>query len=218
MRLSLNRPRRSVNVPTETLSTESRLRTDWRGIGSSPGSRSTSLARPRMVVVQGAIRARRSLGIAMVRDRTKTGRRLTSGSSHHHTSPLAGKSFTKKLPSRGRKPDHPIRPAPPAAVRRRWRIRHRSQPRDVSPQVPRELHRAGPHRSSPTSDSLRSSRAIRQPSCLPVCVACHNYATDDLELSRVRSAHIVPISTAWHQGSPWLSGDPIRSRSIHRGS
>ena len=50
-------------------------------------SRMTSLARPRMVVVHGATRARRSRGMAASRERTTTGRRPTSGSSDHHTSP-----------------------------------------------------------------------------------------------------------------------------------
>jgi len=48
------------------------------GTGSSPGSRTTSLARPRIVVVQGATNARRSRGIAASRDRTTTGRRPIS--------------------------------------------------------------------------------------------------------------------------------------------
>ena len=64
MRSSPNLPRRSVSVPTETLSTESRFTADRRGIGSSPGSSCTSLASPRIVVAHGAIRARRSLGMA----------------------------------------------------------------------------------------------------------------------------------------------------------
>ena len=43
-----------------------------------------------MVVVQGATSARRSRGIAASRDHTTTGRRPTSASSHHQTSPRNG--------------------------------------------------------------------------------------------------------------------------------
>jgi hypothetical protein len=75
MRWSLSRPMRSTSTPTETLSTESRLTALRRGIGSSPGSRTTSLARPRIVVVHGATSARPSRGIAASRDSTMTGRR-----------------------------------------------------------------------------------------------------------------------------------------------
>ena len=56
-----------------------------------------SLTSPRMVVVHGAIRARRCLGITASRDRTTTGRRPTSGSSHHQTSPRAGGALTTLL-------------------------------------------------------------------------------------------------------------------------
>ena len=96
MRSSLRRPSRSVSAPTETLSMESRLTADRRGIGSSPVSSTTSLGSPRIFVVQGAINARRSRGIAASRERTTTGRREISGSWHHQTSPLDGRSFTTK--------------------------------------------------------------------------------------------------------------------------
>src|SRR3990172_4009657 len=126
-------PRRLVSVPTETLSTESRFTADSRGIGSSPGSISTSLARPRIVVVHGAINARRSLGIAASRDRITTGRREISGSSHHHTSPLAGRSFTTKRPPHETMLSHPIRPLHRADVLLIPHNRHRSPLRDVGP-------------------------------------------------------------------------------------
>ena len=54
IRSSLSRPRRSTRMATETLSTESRLIEDRLGTGSSAGSTTTSLARPRIVVVHGA--------------------------------------------------------------------------------------------------------------------------------------------------------------------
>jgi hypothetical protein len=79
MRSSLNRPIRSVMDPSATLSTESRFTADGRGMGSSPGSSTTSLARPRILVVHGATRALRSLGMAASRDRTTTGRRSSGG-------------------------------------------------------------------------------------------------------------------------------------------
>ena len=91
---SAKRPTRSTSTPIETLSTESRFTAERWEIGSSPGSRTTSLARPRMVVVHGATSARRSRGIAASRDRTTTGRRPTSPSSHHHTSPRVGSVVT----------------------------------------------------------------------------------------------------------------------------
>ena len=47
MRASLNRPSRSTSKPTDTDSTESRLTAHRFGTGSSPGSRTTSLRRPR---------------------------------------------------------------------------------------------------------------------------------------------------------------------------
>src|SRR5690625_7437299 len=48
-----------------------RFITERSGIGSSPGSSSTSLAKPRMVVVHGATRVRRRLGITASRDKSR---------------------------------------------------------------------------------------------------------------------------------------------------
>ena len=87
MRSSLRRPRRSTRTPMDTLATESRLTALTRGTGSTSGSSSTSLGSPRIVVVHGAMRVRPSRGMATSRLRTTTGRRPTSGSSHHHSSP-----------------------------------------------------------------------------------------------------------------------------------
>jgi hypothetical protein len=55
MRSSLRLPIRSMSTPTETLSTESRFTAVRLPTGSSPGSSTTSLASPRIVVVHGAI-------------------------------------------------------------------------------------------------------------------------------------------------------------------
>lgn len=67
MRGSATRPNRWTRMATETLSTESRLTAERSGTGSSPGSRTTSLASPRIVVVQGATSARRCRGITTSR-------------------------------------------------------------------------------------------------------------------------------------------------------
>jgi len=96
IRMSANRPTRLTSTASETLSTESRLTAERRGTGSSPGSRTTSLARPRIVVVHGATSARRCRGITASRDSTTTGRRPISGISHHHTSPRAGSAFMRR--------------------------------------------------------------------------------------------------------------------------
>ena len=139
IRASLSRPRRSTSTATETLSTESRLIAHRRGIGSSSGCKTTSLSRSRIVVVHGAMRARRSLGMAASRDRTTTGRRPMSGSSHHHTSPRDGRAVTTQRQSHEMKPDHPIRRVRRVdAVRRRCRWR-RSQWPGAEPRVPGAL-------------------------------------------------------------------------------
>lgn len=87
MRESAGRPSRVTRSDTATLSAESRLTAERRGTGSSPGSSTTSLASPRIVVVDGATSVRLSRGIAASRDRTTTGRRPICSISHHHSSP-----------------------------------------------------------------------------------------------------------------------------------
>lgn len=114
IRVSESRPRRLTKTATDTLSTESRLTAERRGIGSDPGSRTASLASPRIVVVHGATRARRKRGIAASRDRTTTGRQPISASSHHHTSPRAGHAFTNGRPPVATMPNRPTRRAPQA--------------------------------------------------------------------------------------------------------
>lgn len=114
IRSSLSLPSRSTRTATETLSTESRLIEDRLGTGSSAGSTTTSLARPRIVVVHGATSVRFRRGIAASRESTTTGRRPTSGNSHHHTSPRAGKVLELMMlrPPPGRTQDRPRRQAP----------------------------------------------------------------------------------------------------------
>ena len=109
MRASERRPSRSTSTAIATLSTESRLIADLRGMGSSPGSRSTSLGNPRTVVVQGATSDLPSRGIATSRESTTTGRRPMSASSHHQISPRAGTEFTKPLRLLERMPGLPTR-------------------------------------------------------------------------------------------------------------
>ena len=121
IRSSANRPTLSTRTATDTLSTESRLTAQRRGIGSCPGSRTTSLASPRIIVVHGATTARRSLGIAASRDSTMTGRRPISDNSHHHTSPRFGSGVTRRLPPSATSRDRPTRQADPPAFRHRRR-------------------------------------------------------------------------------------------------
>lgn len=108
---SARRPILSTRTPTATLSIESRFTAERRGTGSSPGSSTTSLGSPRIVVVQGATRVRRNRGIAASRDSTTTGLRPISGSSHHQTSPRDGNGLMKRRPPDGRNPRRPTRPA-----------------------------------------------------------------------------------------------------------
>lgn len=116
IRTSPRRPIRSTRTPSATLSTVSSLTAQRRGTGSSPGSSTTSLGRPRTIVVHGAISARWSRGMATSRDRTTTGRRPTSGSSHHHTSARAGGEVTRPLQQTGTTPGHPSRRLRPGVV------------------------------------------------------------------------------------------------------
>lgn len=127
MRPSLRRPKRSTSVPIETLSTESRLTAESIGIGSSPGSSTTSLGILRTVVVHGPIKARRSLGIAASRDKTTTGRRAISGSSHHQTSPLAGSGVTMPQRQHGMMQGLPTHQPPQVGARRRRRKQHQAR-------------------------------------------------------------------------------------------
>ncbi len=165
IRRSLRRPNRCVSVPTETLSIASRFTAEAWGMGSSDGSRRTSLGRPRMVVVQGAMIVRRSLGMATSRDNTTTGRRATSGSSHHQTSPRAGRAVTTARRLRGTRRGHPTRRARQADERRTPCRRRRFERRDVGRGAPRGLHRAGRHRCCPGAIVELPRGVTRPPSC-----------------------------------------------------
>lgn len=97
MRPSLRRPILSTKIDIETLSTESRFTAQRRLTGSSPGSRTISLGKFRTVVVHGAIKVRRNLGMAASRDITTTGLLGISGNSYHQTSPRKGEGVTRWL-------------------------------------------------------------------------------------------------------------------------
>jgi hypothetical protein len=80
MRVSANRPRRSTSTATETLSTESRFTAERRGIGSAPGSRTTSLASLRIVVVHGVVAVLINAGVCgRVPGRDSPGRDVPTG-------------------------------------------------------------------------------------------------------------------------------------------
>src|SRR5713101_1898341 len=180
IRSPLSRPSRSTSTPIETLSTESRFTADRRGTGSSPGSRATSLGRPRTVVVQGAIKTRRSLGIAASRDRTTTGRRPISGSSHHHTSPRAGRAVMTRPQRRETTQGRPTHQAHRGGVRRTRRKQHRLRSHGDGQVRLLARHPAAPHRSSPTADCVHSPKGSHQRWYSPSLVTCHHYATNML--------------------------------------
>lgn len=109
MRTPLSAPIRSTSTAVDTDSIESRFTAQRRPIGSTPGSRMTSLGKPRIVVVHGAMSARRRRGIAASRDRTTTGRRPISEGSHHHNSPRATTALTLTKRHVGMRRGRPIR-------------------------------------------------------------------------------------------------------------
>lgn len=165
MRASLSRPRRSTRTAIDTLSTESRFTALRLPIGSSPDSRITSLGRPRIVVVHGAMSARRSRGIAASRDNTTTGRRPISGSSHHQSSPRSGVDVTLQLRHLGTRRGRPTRRARGLDVDRMRRRRRRSRHFGDARGVPGGLHRGPPNPSSPPSRSEPGKAGRRQRWC-----------------------------------------------------
>jgi hypothetical protein len=177
MRLSASRPRRSTSTATGTLSTESRLTAERRGIGSSRGSRTTSLASPRIVVVQGATNALRNRGIAASRDKTTTGRLPAPASSHHQTSPRAGSVITKPLQPAETRRGRPTHPARRAGVRCRPRSLHRLRRSGDASAALQELHRRARRRSCRGEVPERCRAVPDRRSCSVVCESCHNYAT-----------------------------------------
>ena len=161
IRTSPSRPRRSTRTATDTLSTESRFTAERRGTGSSLGSRTTSLARPRIVVVHGATTARPSRGMAASRDNTTTGRLPASASSHHQTSPRAGIGIRWLLPLGEIRPGCPIHRVRRPDACRSWRSSHRFRriaDGQVAPQEPRRSARRRSVRSASGAHSPRGPR------------------------------------------------------------
>lgn len=181
IRASASRPRRSTSTATETLSTESRLTADRRGTGSASGSRTTSLASPRMVVVHGPTRARRRRGIAASRERTTTGRRPMSGSSHHHTSPRAGSGFMTCSPRVATTSGHPTHRVRRQDADRRLRSSRPPRRSDGAPRARRGLRRGGLRPSGRSEVGERHPVDRRRRWYSPVCETCHKYATKALE-------------------------------------
>lgn len=176
IRLSARRPNRSMRMPAETLSTKSRLTAERRGTGSSSGSRTTSVASPLIVVVQGATRVRRNRGMAASRDRTTTGRLPMSGGSHHHISPRAGSGLTTRPRTPGTTLGRPSHRARQAGVRRnRHSSRQLLPPGSPRARLPRP-RRSGRSPAFPDEGAERSVVALRRQSYSRALVRCHNYA------------------------------------------
>ena len=165
IRNSERRPTGSTIAPTLTLSTESRLTAVVLRTGSSPGSKSTSLSRSRIVVVHGATMTRFSRRIASARESTTTGRRAISGSSHHHSSPRWGSSLTKPWLRDGKNRGRPTRQVHSAVGGRTPRSFDRPHRSDAWPRRQRGLRReASSHEHLETpNEQLRA--ALRRPWC-----------------------------------------------------
>jgi hypothetical protein len=172
-----------MRTPTETLSIESRFTADRSGTGSSPGSSTTSLASPRIVVVQGATSTRRSLGIAASLESTTTGRRPMLGGSHHQTSDRAGsplKRSRRLLGTRPSRPTHLPRPRGDRRTAHRWhRVRRPGAERSRLRALRREERSLGP------SDVAgeRSPACLRRPLCSPSFYSCHYHAISMLRVN-----------------------------------
>jgi len=147
IRASLILPIRSTSAAIETLSSESRFTAHLRSIGSSPGSRITSLDKLRIVVVHGAISVRRRRGMAASRVITTTGRLVMSGSSHHQSSPRRGSAVTKPTQHLENRPDFPIRQFAQWEADRKPRRRHQFHRNGFSRPVPGEPRQAALRRS-----------------------------------------------------------------------
>ncbi len=178
IRVSRNRPNRVTRIPIETLSTESRFTAEARGTGSSPGSGTTSLTSPRIVVVHGATSARRWRGITASRDRTTTGRRPISAISHHQSSPRAGTALKRLTRPVGTTPSHPIHLARRAGARHRRRSLRRPRRNGSELAEQSELRPPARRPSSRTARCALVRAKTRPPSCSGVCESCHYHATD----------------------------------------
>jgi hypothetical protein len=177
IRASDSRPSRWTRTAIETLSMESRFTAVGRGTGSWSGSRRTSLASPRTVVVQGATSARRCRGITASRDSTTAGRRPISASSHHQTSPRAGTSLMRQRLPAAMTPGRPTHPARRPGARRTRRSWHQPQRIGDGPAMLEVPHRRERRQCSPPEDRVHCRGVWSQPWCSSVSVPCHEYAT-----------------------------------------
>ena len=207
MRSSANRPTLSTRMATDTLSKESRFTAQRRGTGSCPGSRTTSLASLRMVVVHGATIARRSRGIAASRDSTTTGRRPISDNSHHHTSPRIGSGVTMRLPPSATSRDRPTH----RVDQRDFRHKRHSWRRSRAPDSGRgELggrHPPARHRSFRSADFAPLLATRRRLSYSAVCGPCHKYAIQ-------RRPHRCRFRQAWLQKEQKGPESMVRGPSV----
>ena len=179
MRWSLRRPIRSISTPRDTLSIESRLTAERCRTGSSPGSRTTSLANPRIVVVHGAIRERLRRSMAMFLERMTTGRLPMSGGSHHHSSPRAGRGVTWLLLRCGTTQGRPTRPVRPGDGRRSTAgSHHRCLRRGCERAAPLALHRTAMRLCALDSPHGPAKGALRRRSCSLANVPWHDYGID----------------------------------------
>jgi hypothetical protein len=138
----------------------------------------TSLARRRIVVVQGATNARLSRGIAASRDSTMTGRLPASASSHHHTSPRSGNPIMRQRQLAGMTPDRPTRRAHRLDAPHRRRSWHPPRPIVDEPATLQGPDRSGRHRLCRSVSREHWQEAVRRPLCSIVCDSCHKYAID----------------------------------------
>ena len=176
MRPSLRRPILSTKIAIDTLSIESRLTAQRRLIGSSPGSRTTSLGRLRIVVVHGAINVRRNLGMAASREITTTGLRWISGNSHHQTSPRSGTGVTRQPHQHETQrgcPTHRIRQL---GTRRTRRRRHQSHPHDCERRAHRVPRQAALRHLCWNAIAVPPLISLHLPLCLLVPCSCHNHS------------------------------------------
>ncbi len=210
IRSSLSAPNRSTSTTTETLSTESRFTALRFGTGSSPGSSTTSLWSPRMFVVHGATRVRRSRGMAASRESTTTGRRPMSASSDHHTSPRLGRGVTTRRLLRGTTGGHPTRRARRAGAPRRLRRPRRSQRLDIGQAALGAPRRAAPRRWRRGVGFGPPPRARHRRLYLPEPLSWHDDATY-VPLTQVKRWSDARLqASADRQASAIAKGRPIQ--------
>src|ERR1035437_11008408 len=204
MRPSLRRPILSTKIEIETLAIESRLTAQRRLIGSSPGSRTTSLGRLRIVVVHGATNVRRNRGMAASRENTTTGLLCISGNSHHQSSPRCGIGVTKRRHQRETPQGSPTHRIRQLGILRSRRRRRQSHPHDCERQARRVPRQAALRHLRWNAIAVPPPTSHHLPLCSLVSCSCHNYSmvmpVPKLR-TRVRSSSPAPL-----QYSVWALG------------